>query len=61
MTPEIPAEVKKEFPKLNWRIIGKLDWTVEDWTDFYHCIGFALWKINRRHKKQEKPVIDFQI
>lgn len=61
MTPEIPEQVKKEFSKLDWNRIARLEWTVEDWTDYYHGIAFALWKIAKRHRKPEAPVIDFQI
>jgi hypothetical protein len=60
MILEIPDSAIDQFPKMDWRSIGKLDWTVDDWTDWYHCIAFALWKIDRRHSKLP-PVIDYQI
>lgn len=61
IAPQIPAEVKKEFSKLDWRRIAQLEWTVEDWKDYYQGISFALWKINRRHRNPVEPVIDYQI
>lgn len=62
MTPEIPAEAKKQFSALDWRKIAKLEWTVEDWTDYYNGISFALWKILRRHRKKVVlDEIDYQI
>ena len=62
MTPEIPQHIKLMFPELEWKKIGALDWTVEDWEDWYHCISFALFKIKRRHERDKQPpAIDFQI
>jgi len=62
VTPEIPDEVKRTFSKMDWNKIAKLDWTVEDWTDWYHCIGFALFKILRRHQLSKQPAeMDYQI
>ncbi len=60
--PEIPEQVKKEFSKQNWKMIASLEWTCEDWVDYYEGISFALWKIARRHRsKPKEPAIDFQI
>lgn len=36
MIIEIPDNQIALFPKMDWAAIGKLDWTVDDWTDFYH-------------------------
>lgn len=59
--PQIPARVKKEFSKLDWQRIASLEWTEQDWCDYYEGISFALWKIAQRHKRTVEPVIDFQI
>ena len=59
--PEIPAQVRKEFSKQDWKRIASLEWTVEDWVDYYEGISFALWKIAQRHSRRKEPVIDFQI
>ena len=62
MSPESPQKIKDEMSKQDWRLIAGLEWSVEDWTDYYHGVGFALWKIARRHsKKPADPVIDYQI
>jgi hypothetical protein len=45
-----------------WHTAVEQEWDEQDWADFYHCIGFGLWKIAQRHKLQKNPpAIDFQI
>lgn len=47
-----------------WEYVRKMkeEWTEEDWADFYHGIGFGLFKISQRHKRtKQPPAIDYQI
>jgi hypothetical protein len=62
MNLEFPEAVKKQFSKQDWRKIASLEWSKDDWADFYHCISFALWRIARRHAREKLPkALDYQI
>ena len=58
--PHIPVEATQLLPYKEWGRVARLEWSVEDWKDYYHGISFALFKIARRHDK--KPAeLDYQI
>jgi hypothetical protein len=46
---ELPPEVAAKV----WKVAASVEWTVEDWMDFYHTLTLLFARISARHAKRK--------
>lgn len=48
---ELYPEIEPTPHSKHWEVVRKMreDWTQQDWSDFYHAIDLALYRIAARH------------
>jgi hypothetical protein len=52
-TPEEKAQDEKRIREQAWEIVGKAEWTPEDWRTFYEHMTKAFVVIAARHAKHK--------
>lgn len=50
--PSYAATIQRALPRMkHWKDAAQLEWTEQDWSDFYHALDRTLRKIYARHCK----------
>lgn len=48
----IVTDDRMKIEEQAWNIAGAIEWTVEDWVTFYHCLTRAFMIISARHAQR---------
>lgn len=46
-------QMPQQLAEQVWKVGGQIEWSVEDWTDFYHSLTAFFARVCARHAKKK--------